>query len=145
MLAMLSKHWSILIQKKIAIDQNDSVGSLYFKKLFPLGIDAIVEAINQIIEDLDQGKKRVAEKINGNWTTHQYIKKAVMLSFRIHEMGSILVQVTFRKSNKYIKLLYTFWRRIYARFEKYRLHIFLKRRIYEMIYIFTKNTAMSYR
>ena len=38
----------ILIQKKIAIDQNDSVGSLYFKKLFPLGIDAIVEAINQI-------------------------------------------------------------------------------------------------
>ena len=47
---------------------------------------SIIEAINQIIEDLDQGKKRVAEKINGNWTTHQYIKKAVMLSFRIHEM-----------------------------------------------------------
>lgn len=38
----------ILIQKKIDIDENDSVGSLYFKKLFPLGIDAIVEAINQI-------------------------------------------------------------------------------------------------
>ena len=47
---------------------------------------SIINAINQIIEDLDQGKKRVAEKIDGEWTTHQYIKKAVMLSFRIHEM-----------------------------------------------------------
>ena len=47
---------------------------------------SIIEAIDQIIEDLDQGKKRVAEKIDGKWTTHQYIKKAVMLSFRIHEM-----------------------------------------------------------
>ena len=47
---------------------------------------SIIDAINQIIEDLDRGKKRVAEKINGEWTTHQYIKKAVMFSFRIHEM-----------------------------------------------------------
>ena len=36
---------------------------------------SILDTINQIIEDLDQGKKRVAEKINGKWTTHQYIKK----------------------------------------------------------------------
>ena len=50
---------------------------------------SIIESINQIIEDLDQGKKRVAEKINGEWTTHQYIKKAVMLSFRIHEMEAL--------------------------------------------------------
>jgi len=49
----------------------------------------IIDAINQIIEDLDKGKKRVAEKINGEWTTHQYIKKAVMLSFRIHEMEAL--------------------------------------------------------
>ena len=50
---------------------------------------SIIESINQIIEDLDQGKKRVAEKINGEWTTHQYIKKAVMLSFRIHGMETL--------------------------------------------------------
>ena len=31
------------------------------------------DAINQIIADLDSGKKRVAEKINGEWTTHQYM------------------------------------------------------------------------
>ena len=50
---------------------------------------SIINTINQIIEDLDQGKKRVAEKINDEWTTHQYIKKAVMLSFRIHEMEAL--------------------------------------------------------
>jgi len=50
---------------------------------------SIIDAVNQIIDDLDQGEKRVAEKINGEWTTHQYIKKAVMLSFRIHEMESL--------------------------------------------------------
>ena len=36
----------------------------------------IIDSINQIIEDLDQGKVRVAEKINGEWITHQHIKKA---------------------------------------------------------------------
>ena len=49
----------------------------------------IIDSINQVIEDLDKGKVRVAEKINGEWTTHQYIKKAVMLSFRIHEMEAL--------------------------------------------------------
>ena len=46
----------------------------------------LITTINQITEDLDKGKVRVAEKINGEWVTHQYIKKAIMLSFRIHEM-----------------------------------------------------------
>jgi len=49
----------------------------------------IIDSINQVIEDLDKGKVRVAEKINGEWTTHQYIKKAVMLSFKIHEMEAL--------------------------------------------------------
>ena len=40
-------------------------------------------AINQIIEDLDSGKVRVAEKINNEWITHQHIKKAIMLSFKL--------------------------------------------------------------
>ena len=46
---------------------------------------SLIDAINQIIEDLDQGKIRVAEKINNEWITHQHIKKAIMLSFRIHD------------------------------------------------------------
>ena len=41
------------------------------------------DAINQVIADLDSGKSRVAEKINGEWVTHQHLKKAIMLSFRI--------------------------------------------------------------
>ena len=50
---------------------------------------SLIDSINKIIEDLDQGKIRVAEKINGEWTTHQYIKKAVILSFRIYEMETL--------------------------------------------------------
>ena len=50
---------------------------------------SIINSINQIIEDLDQGKVRVAEKINGEWTTHQHIKKAIMLSFRINGMDTL--------------------------------------------------------
>jgi 2,3,4,5-tetrahydropyridine-2-carboxylate N-succinyltransferase len=49
----------------------------------------IIDVINQTINDLDSGKVRVAEKINGSWVTHQYLKKAIMLSFRIYEMESL--------------------------------------------------------
>ena len=45
----------------------------------------IKDSINQIIADLDSGKIRVAEKISGEWITHQHIKKAIMLSFRVYE------------------------------------------------------------
>ncbi|WP_157101714.1 2,3,4,5-tetrahydropyridine-2,6-dicarboxylate N-succinyltransferase [Candidatus Pelagibacter sp. RS40] len=47
------------------------------------------DTVNQIINDLDSGKVRVAEKINGEWVTHQHIKKAIMLSFRIHGMETL--------------------------------------------------------
>ena len=49
----------------------------------------IIDVINQSIEDLDSGKVRVAEKIDGKWVAHQYLKKAIMLSFRIYEMDSL--------------------------------------------------------
>jgi 2,3,4,5-tetrahydropyridine-2-carboxylate N-succinyltransferase len=51
--------------------------------------ESIKDAINQVIEDLDSGKARVAEKIDGEWVTHQYFKKAIMLSFRIHGMETL--------------------------------------------------------
>jgi 2,3,4,5-tetrahydropyridine-2,6-dicarboxylate N-succinyltransferase len=51
--------------------------------------EKIIDVINQTINDLDSGKVRVAEKIDGNWVTHQYLKKAIMLSFRIYEMESL--------------------------------------------------------
>lgn len=45
----------------------------------------IKDAINQTIEGLNKGKLRVASRIGDtqNWETHQWIKKAVLLSFRI--------------------------------------------------------------
>ena len=39
---------------------------------------SLKDAVNQIIDDLDSGKVRVAEKINGEWVTHQHLKKAIM-------------------------------------------------------------------
>jgi 2,3,4,5-tetrahydropyridine-2-carboxylate N-succinyltransferase len=43
------------------------------------------DAVEHVISDLNKGRVRVAEKINGAWTTHQWIKKAVLLSFRLHD------------------------------------------------------------
>lgn len=43
------------------------------------------EAVLHVIDLLDQGKVRVAEKIDGQWVVHQWIKKAVLLSFRIQD------------------------------------------------------------
>src|SRR5437588_2881188 len=54
--------------------------------LSPAGAPAAVrDAVARIIDDLDAGRLRVAEKRNGAWTTHQWIKKAVLLSFRLAE------------------------------------------------------------
>jgi 2,3,4,5-tetrahydropyridine-2,6-dicarboxylate N-succinyltransferase len=50
---------------------------------------SLKDTINQMIADLDSGKVRVAEKINGEWVTHQHIKKAIMLSFRIYPMENL--------------------------------------------------------
>jgi len=40
-------------------------------------------SVDAVLADLESGKRRVAEKIDGVWHTHQWIKKAVLLSFRI--------------------------------------------------------------
>jgi len=45
----------------------------------------IREAVLETIELLDAGKLRVAEKIDGKWVTHQWAKKAVLLSFRLED------------------------------------------------------------
>ena len=46
---------------------------------------AISEAVNQAIADLNAGRRRVAEKLDGTWITHQWLKKAVLLSFRLND------------------------------------------------------------
>jgi 2,3,4,5-tetrahydropyridine-2-carboxylate N-succinyltransferase len=42
-------------------------------------------ALADILEGLNQGALRVAEKIDGTWVTHQWLKKAVLLYFRTHD------------------------------------------------------------
>ena len=43
------------------------------------------DAVEEVIAGLDSGKLRVAEKNGGKWVTHQWIKKAVLLSFRLED------------------------------------------------------------
>jgi len=43
------------------------------------------DAVEEVIAGLDAGKLRVAEKISGEWVTHQWLKKAVLLSFRLED------------------------------------------------------------
>jgi 2,3,4,5-tetrahydropyridine-2-carboxylate N-succinyltransferase len=42
-------------------------------------------AVGEVISRLDAGSLRVAEKIGADWVTHQWVKKAVLLSFRIED------------------------------------------------------------
>lgn len=43
------------------------------------------QAVAEVLTSLDQGKVRIAEKIDGEWHVHQWLKKAVLLSFRLHD------------------------------------------------------------
>ena len=45
----------------------------------------VIGAINQVVGELDSGTLRVAEKIDGEWVTNQWAKKAVLLSFRVSD------------------------------------------------------------
>ncbi len=45
----------------------------------------VVSAVRDVLADLDAGRLRVAEKKDGEWVTHQWVKKAVLLSFRLRD------------------------------------------------------------
>jgi 2,3,4,5-tetrahydropyridine-2-carboxylate N-succinyltransferase len=50
---------------------------------------AVREAVNAALDLLDSGTARVAEKVNGDWVVNQWLKKAVLLSFRLNDMAMI--------------------------------------------------------
>jgi 2,3,4,5-tetrahydropyridine-2,6-dicarboxylate N-succinyltransferase len=65
-----------------AFERRDSVG--------PATGGAVREAVEAALELLDRGEARVAEKgANGKWQVNQWLKKAVLLSFRLHDMRVI--------------------------------------------------------
>lgn len=47
------------------------------------------DAVDAALEALDAGALRVATKIDGKWTVNQWLKKAVLLSFRLNDMACI--------------------------------------------------------
>jgi 2,3,4,5-tetrahydropyridine-2,6-dicarboxylate N-succinyltransferase len=59
-------------------------------EITPRNVEAnLKESVAQVMNLLDTGKLRVAEKINDEWVVHQWIKKAVLLSFRIEDNSFI--------------------------------------------------------
>jgi len=64
---------------------------------------AVRAAVSEVVDALDAGRLRVAEKRDGAWITHQWIKKAVLLSFRLapnQPIGLAGPQVPFRFYDK---------------------------------------------
>lgn len=53
------------------------------------GDAALREAVEAALLRLDSGEERVAEKVDGAWQVNQWLKKAVLLSFRLNPMEAI--------------------------------------------------------
>jgi 2,3,4,5-tetrahydropyridine-2-carboxylate N-succinyltransferase len=63
--------------------------------------NAIIETINL----LDTGKVRIAEKKNGSWEVQQWLKKAVLLYFRVHD--NIVIPAEFTQFFDKVPLKYS--------------------------------------
>jgi 2,3,4,5-tetrahydropyridine-2-carboxylate N-succinyltransferase len=50
---------------------------------------AVREAVEEALNRLDSGQARVAEKRGDGWHVNQWLKKAVLLSFRLNDMGIV--------------------------------------------------------
>src|SRR5258707_2338212 len=50
---------------------------------------AVRDAVEAALAALDSGRLRVASKEDGTWHVHQWLKKAVLLSFRLNDMSEI--------------------------------------------------------
>jgi 2,3,4,5-tetrahydropyridine-2-carboxylate N-succinyltransferase len=64
-----------------AWEKRDSIG--------PQTRGEIRTAVDAAIASLDGGEARIAEKVDGEWVVHQWLKKAVLLSFRLNPMEAI--------------------------------------------------------
>ncbi len=47
------------------------------------------QAVEHVLDELNTGRLRVAQKLEGTWVTHQWLKKAVLLSFRLTDNTSM--------------------------------------------------------
>jgi len=64
-----------------AWEERDSIG--------PATKGPVRQAVDAALAALDSGEARIAEKVGGEWTVRQWLKKAVLLSFRLNPMELI--------------------------------------------------------
>jgi 2,3,4,5-tetrahydropyridine-2-carboxylate N-succinyltransferase len=64
-----------------AWDERDSIG--------PATRGDVRQAVDAALSALDSGAAQIAEKVGGTWVVHQWLKKAVLLSFRLNPMEAI--------------------------------------------------------
>ncbi len=55
------------------------------KKSINSGNTNLTKTINVVLDQLDRGIIRVCEKHNGEWVTHEWIKKAILMSFKVND------------------------------------------------------------
>jgi 2,3,4,5-tetrahydropyridine-2,6-dicarboxylate N-succinyltransferase len=75
-----------------AAELSKTIASAFERRdeLGPATQGAIREAVTQALELLDTGAARVAERASdGTWRVNQWLKKAVLLSFRLNDMSEI--------------------------------------------------------
>ena len=75
----MSEHLSRVIDE--AWDAREALG--------PSTRGEIRDVVEQTLDGLDSGRFRIAEKRAGEWHVHQWMKKAVLLSFRLNDMKAI--------------------------------------------------------
>lgn len=89
------------------MEQLQNIIEAAFAKLPELDLadDQLRNAVAVTINLLDSGKLRVAEKIAGEWITHQWVKKAVLLSFRLN--NNEVVEAGFTKFYDKVPMKFT--------------------------------------
>jgi len=78
------------------------------ESLGPASTGSVRAAVEESLNDLDAGRLRVAEKIDGAWHVHQWLKKAVLLSFRLH--GNELIEGHLGPWWDKVESKFAFWR-----------------------------------
>jgi 2,3,4,5-tetrahydropyridine-2-carboxylate N-succinyltransferase len=75
-----------------------AAGWLARERLDPTCSGPLRTAVEEVVRRLDAGEARVAQKLDGNWITHEWLKQAILLWFRlqpnaIHRAGALGGQV----------------------------------------------------
>lgn len=76
--------------------------------LSPNSQGEIRKAVEEALMALDTGKLRIAEKVNGQWQIHQWLKKAVLLSFRLNE-NELIAHGPYAEKNIENPDAYSYW------------------------------------